>query len=107
MKYTREQIATMRSRLQEYVDIGWNKAPRQLNLCPLCKSMTGTRNIGCFPCPLALKDGSPGCTGDMTERRWNILLCDEPFSRKEARAHARWLVRCYNAADESGEWSIG
>jgi hypothetical protein len=31
----------------------------------------------------------------------------EAAHRETARAHANWLVRCYNAADEGGEWSIG
>jgi hypothetical protein len=112
MRYSDDQIAVMLERLQEYVDIGWNNTPRQLGLCLLCQYMKNRSGFDCekcFPCPLALKNGSPGCMGKHRLRRLSIRYSGESNdseARKAARIHARWLMKCYNAADENGEWSI-
>jgi hypothetical protein len=99
MRYTKKQIKVMRARLQEYVDLGWNGKRASIKIpCPLCLAM----NCWCEKCPLY------GCSEKTIYRRRGLAMYADRLSQRRtaARAHAYWLVRRYNAADEGGEWSI-
>jgi hypothetical protein len=107
MKYTKKQIKVMRARLQEYVDIGWNAGVEPLQVCPFCNLFGPKPGSGCGYCPVY---GGWGCNDFTPMARRELIMAAgtryEEAHREAAREHAHWMVRCFNVADEGGEWSI-
>jgi hypothetical protein len=107
VRYTLGQIAVMRARLQEYVDIGWNEGSVALKVCGFCDVFVPDDESPCGICPMKVS-GACGNSGSK-DRRGAIEDAGTRYEaehREAARVHANWLVEYYNAADEGGEWSI-
>jgi hypothetical protein len=105
--YTKRQIEIMCARLQEYVDIGWNKGTTALTRCKFCIVFVGDDEDICGTCPMGVSEVCDLL--DATDRRDVIEAAGTQYEaghREAARVHALWLVGRYNSADEGGEWSI-